>query len=182
MLATVGSMGIFIASSRAEPKQDIKFEQKDSGAATSQIIVDLGGAVKRPAVYTLPASSRLKDLIDRAGGLARDADLGLFQRTFNLARVIRDQEKIYIPSTGEGSGGQSLSVSASTDIAGASATNLIDINTASISQLDTLSGVGPVTAQKIIDARPYISINELLTKKVLSNSTFQKIQNLITVN
>lgn len=148
-----------------------------------QIFVDIQGAVEKPDVYEVTEGARLKDVLVLADGLSANADREFFTRTFNLAKKMVDQEKIYVPSKDEVGEGRVAGVSSSgkpnTTVDMNSA--LIGINTASINELDRLPGIGVVTAQKIIDKRPYSSLEELLNKKVVSQSVFAKIKNLISI-
>lgn len=152
---------------------------------TSGITVDVEGAVVAPGVYTIPFASRLKDALVAAGGLSAGADREYVAKQINLAAKVTDGAKIYIPSTGEvsspsTSSGQNDSVSAG--IVLGSQTGLININTASEKDLDSLPGIGSVTAGKIIAARPFSSIEELLTRKIVKQSVFDKIKEQITAN
>ena len=90
-----------------------------------------------------------------------------------------DGQKVYVPKIGE-SVSQSVGGSVG-QIAGESVSQLVNINVASESELDKLPGIGPVTAQKIISSRPYSSLEDLLTKKVVSQSTYEKIKDLISL-
>lgn len=171
----------------SESERPIVFEQspKEEQAA-EKIIIDIQGAVVKPGVYTLKENSRLQQALIAAGGLAEGADREFIAKQMNLAAKLTDGVKIYIPQKGESVAGSSTSSdplrqgfagqggSINTD-------GKININTASINQLDTLSGVGMVTAQKIIDNRPYGSVEDLRTKKVVSNSVFEKIKIKISV-
>jgi competence protein ComEA len=94
----------------------------------------------------------------------------------NLASKLSEGQKIYIPKLGEAKDTKTQVLGEADEV------GLININTASEAQLDTLSGVGPVTAQKIIKARPYTNINQLIDKKVVSQSVFTKIKDSITAN
>ena len=133
--------------------------------AGRQVVVHVAGAVVVPGIYQLPQDARVNDAIIAAGGLASEAD----QSRINLAAKLADGQKVYIVRVGE----------STTGVAG-EATSLININNASESQLDTLPGVGPVTTQKIVGGRPYGSVEELRTKKIVGQATFEKIKDLIT--
>lgn len=137
-----------------------------------RIVVDISGAVVEPGVYDLPANSRVRDAVLVAGGLTDEAD----RARINMAAKISDGQKIYVFAVGENTGTTSIKGITST-----TGSDLININTASESELDKLPGVGPVTAQKIIAARPYSAPEDLKTKKVVSNSVFEKIREMITV-
>jgi competence protein ComEA len=109
-----------------------------------------------------------------AGGLSLEADRNWVTQTLNLAAKVKDGDKIYIPFVG--GSGQSQEPTGS-DPAG----KKININKASLSELDTLSGVGPVTAQKIIDNRPYAAVADIITKKVVSQKVYDTIKEQISV-
>ena len=152
--------------------------ERDSPDGT--IIVDVSGAVLKPGVYKLSLDSRVQEALVAAGGLAESADRSYVSKNINLAAKISDGAKIYVPRVGEVTSPlrQGTAVQAGT-VAG-SVTGLISINTAGLSELDTLPGIGPKTAQKIIDGRPYGSLEDLLNKKIVGNKVFEDIKEKIT--
>ncbi len=155
----------------------IKFEQADSLEAKSpqSIKVDVGGYVIKPGVYSLPIDSRIQDALVSAGGLSNKADRAYVAKSMNLAQKLTDGQKIYIPTLNE-----DLSVSsASQSVIGISSSGGISINTSSMSDLDKLPGVGPVTAGKIIDGRPYSSINELVDRGILGQAAYEKLKDQV---
>ena len=109
--------------------------------AEPEIFVDVTGAVNNPGVYTLTGRSRVIDAIKAAGDSAPGADLS----TINLARVLNDGEQIYVDSTVVNSSGQRVSKKVSS--------GPININRATLRQLDALDGIGPVIAGRIIEYR-----------------------------
>ena len=124
-----------------------------------------------PGVYELEGGKRINDALVAAGGLAAGADREWVEKNINRSSLLIDGQKIYIPRQQQKQlGGQAAEVKS----------NLININTASESQLDTLSGIGPVTAGKIINNRPYSQIEELTSKKVVSQKVFDQIKDKIT--
>jgi competence protein ComEA len=145
-------------------------EASGSALGAAIVTVDVEGAVVHPGVYTLPVDSRVEDAIQAAGGLESDADEELFARTMNRAMKLVDGGKIYVPSLSSSGIGSAGSVS-----------NLVSVNTASQSELDTLPGVGPVTAQKIIDNRPYQTLGELVSKKAVGTALFEKIKDKMSL-
>lgn len=145
--------------------------------AVPKILVDIEGAVEKPDVYEVTVGARLKDVLVQAGGLSARADREFFTRTFNLAHILKDQEKLYIPSSDEID--QNRNVILQTEKLNS---GLININTASAGELDQLAGVGEITAEKIIQNRPYQTIDDLLKKKVVGKSVYEKIKDQITVN
>lgn len=169
-----------IISSGIIPKTFIKSSKQQYPAASvvsgvsksAEVKVDVSGAVNFPGVYSLPQDSRVEDALKLAGGVTKEADPVYVSKTINLAQKVADGMKIYVPSTSETplantSSGQSTSVSGQV---------LININEANLTELDKLPGVGAVTAQKIIDNRPYSGIEELVTKKAVSRSVYEKIK------
>ena len=176
---------IFIAN-QSSPEEQIPILNpvKSTILTENKIVIDLSGAVENPNVYEISSGARLKDVLILAGGLSAAADRQFFARNFNLARILRDQEKFYVPTSEETQTGEAQENSLAyptpaSDTLGAS--EKININTASLDQLDTLTGIGKITAQKIIQNRPYESIDELLNKKIVGKSVFEKIENSITL-
>lgn len=166
----------FLGSS--DSSNGVVFEpQQASGSAVSNqdgnIVVDVEGAVVKPGVYHLPFDSRIWDALVASGGLSANADRNWVARSLNLALKLKDGSKIYIPQEGDNQ-------SVATNISGDSVDHQININTASQQGLESLAGIGPVTAQKIIDGRPYNVIEDLLTKKIVSEKVFEKIKERIT--
>lgn len=143
----------------------------------SNIFVDVEGAVLKPGVYKLTAEARIQDALIAAGGLSQEADREYVAKMINLAAKISDGAKIYVPKVGESS---TSSIGSAGGVAG-SVAGLININMASQSELESLPGIGPVTATKIIDNRPYSSIDDLLTKKIVGQKVFGEIKEKISV-
>jgi competence protein ComEA len=124
-------------------------------AAERRLVVDVAGDVRRPGLYRLRAGSRVQDAILAAGGATRKAQLD----AVNLAAPIADGEQIVVP--GSGAGG----AAAASSPAGSSPSAPLDLNSATLEQLEALPGIGPVTAQKILDYRQthgaFHSVSEL---------------------
>lgn len=167
----------FVSKKQSSKEPAVVFEQnKPTEEAKSEIVIDVEGAVIKPGVYKVASNARMVDALAAAGGLSEDADRDYVQKNINLAGKLTDGLKIYVPRTGE----DILSTGAKTGPDESSA--VININSASISDLDTLPGVGDVTAQKIIDGRPYGSTDELLSKKIVGSATYEKIKDKIAAN
>lgn len=178
--------GVVALANPQDKKGEITFEsastQADTGLASEShvpktLTVDVSGAVEKPGVYDLPVDARVHDALIAAGGMKSEADREFVAKNLNLAAKVTDGGKVYIPVLGEappqGVEGQA--------VAGVSTSGLININTASASELDKLQGVGPVTAEKIISNRPYGSIEELVSKKVVGQKVFNDIKDKISV-
>jgi len=154
-------------------KQKIKEYPKESLVQTQKTIsVDVSGAVLKPGVYQLNEGARIEDSIKAAGGFSDDSNKEYISKYLNMAQKLSDGTKVYVPLDGE----MTVNTSGGTSAAGASTQSKLNINTSSQSELETLSGIGPVTASKIISARPYQSIDELTSKKIVSKAVFEKIK------
>lgn len=164
---------IFIKSTKTPASAQI---YQGASVVSAEVKVDVGGEVKSPGVYNLSREARIEDALKSAGGVTQSADPTYLSKTINLAQKVSDGMKIYIPKISEtGQAGSSGTV------AGVAAeTALINVNIASLSDLDKLPGVGAVTAQKIIDNRPYNGIEDLLTKKAVTRATYDKIKEKVT--
>jgi competence protein ComEA len=138
-----------------------------------EIFVDVTGAVNTPGVYTLAASSRVIDAIKAAGGSAAGADLS----TINLARVLADGEQIYVDSAVTNSKGVRISTP--------KRSGPININRASVSDFDSLDGIGPVIARRIVEYRkthgPFITVEDLQKVSGIGDAKFAQIKSKIRV-
>ena len=187
-LITVVSLIIFSVNNQSKDEEEIITNQVESQDLFLQnIYIDVSGEVIKPDVYKVKPGTRLKEIMDLAGGLSKNADDGYFYRNYNLSRILVDQEKIYVPSVWEVNNGYFIENRQTLDFITAIEKakpniGLINANNASVEELDTLPGIGQITAEKIISNRPYQSIDELLTKKVVGKSVFEKIKGLISVN
>jgi len=138
-----------------------------------EIFVDVAGAVNNPGVYSLSGKSRVIDAIKAAGDSAPGADLS----TINLARIVSDGEQIYVDSasTYRSSGSVKKNVRVGP----------INLNRATKSQLDTLDGIGPVIAQRIIDYRkvngPFLTIDDIQKVSGIGTAKFAQIKSKIQV-
>jgi competence protein ComEA len=160
------------------------------GAGT--IAVDVVGRVRRPGLVQLPAGSRVVDAVEAAGGVAPGAQL----EAVNLARRLIDGEQIRIPREGEplapGVGAPSAGSGAGGAGAGSGASGgpaqpgaPLDLNTATAEQLDTLPGVGEVTAGQIIayrNAHPFTSVDDLRQVPGIGDRRFELLKDLVTVS
>ena len=147
------------------------------------IQVHVAGAVVRPGLYDLPEDSRVMDAVEAAGGFVAEAD----KNGINLAARVEDAERLDLPYVAgfipdEEQGFVVVSEGTPSPLAGE---ELVDINNASIEELDKLPGIGPTTAQKIIDYRelfgPFGRIEDILNVSGIGAATFEDIGGLITV-
>ncbi len=140
------------------------------------IKVDIQGAVKKPGIYQLAIGQRIADLVASASGFVTEADAFYIAKTLNLATELKDQDKIYIPFLEENQSRDSENSSSNTEISPQSESKLISVNQANLDTLQTLSGIGAVKAQAIIDNRPYSNLDDLLSKKVLSENLLNNLR------
>lgn len=139
-------------------------------AARPKVVVDVAGAVRRPGLYELPDGSRVADALQRAGGPAPKA----FLEALNLAAPLADGQQVLVPRKAAGgvaaapAGGRAGPVS---------------LSAATLEQLDTLPGVGPVTAQKILDYQaahgPFRSVEELDAVPGIGPATIEELRELV---
>jgi competence protein ComEA len=138
-----------------------------------QIAVYITGAVVNPGVHYLPEGSRIEEALQAAGGPTAEADLN----RINLARRVHDEEQIYVPQVGEEN---PLAPSG-----GPSGGSLININTATPAEMETLPGIGPTLAQRIVDYReahgPFVAIEDVMNVQGIGEGLFSEIRDLITV-
>ena len=151
--------------------------------ASGAIVVDVAGAVARPGVYHLAAGSRVGDAIAAAGGYGPRVAADRVAAELNLAALVRDGDRILVPSRDGGAPGASRAPGGPA-ASGKPGAALIDLNHATAEALDSLPGIGPVTADKIIASRaekPFTSIDELRGRGLVGQKTFDKLKPLITV-
>lgn len=139
--------------------------------SVSQLLIEVVGEVNNPGIYKISRPIMVLEAIDLAGGLTKNANMDYVHQVLLLSKTVSNNEKIYIPHL-------SQQVSSSSD---SSNSSLININSASLSELDKLPGVGPVTAQKIIDGRPFTSVEDLQSLDGISDTLYNNIVTLVTV-
>jgi competence protein ComEA len=160
VLLLVGARWIRSGGARGDPAGQVTYGASGSGGSSSRsaagldvsaqsgddVVVDVAGAVGDPGVYRLPAGSRVNDAVKRAGGATARAEVA----SINLAARLTDGQQVVVPARTRGrvATGGSASGSGATGASGP-----ISLGTATVDQLDTIEGVGPVTAQKIVEFR-----------------------------
>ena len=153
------------------------------------IRVDISGAVKNPGVYCLEQNSAIVDLIRKAGGLSIEVAAKYLSMRINLASILYDNSKIYIPFE-EDSICELVKFTLPKEVlnitepkppqeSGGDEVACVSINSASSEQLQSLTGVGPSTAQKIIDGRPYEKIEDILNVSGIGQATYEKFKDQI---
>lgn len=181
IVALVAAVVVVFAAARAIDERTAPAIIIDNSLVQPGIVVDLRGEVARPGVYELPAGSRLDDAIVAAGGLTDDADL----TQLNLAARLQDGSIVTVPGIAAmvpQASGDDASLGSTQN--GNAAGGLINLNTASGAELETLPGVGEVTAGRIIDYReasgPYRSVDDLVHVQGISMKTINGLRDLVT--
>ena len=155
-------------------------------ALTRNIVVHVAGEVHKPGVYTLPSSARMIDAVTSAGGATVRADL----EVINLATPLMDSSQIYVPA--KGAAERPVFARPQPGMNGVQSTQnspdsggVVNINRASVTELDALPGVGPSTAQAIVDYRttngPFGSPEDLLNVKGIGPAKFEAMRKLVGV-
>ena len=144
------------------------------------IMVHISGEVYSPGLVELVTGDRVIDAVNLAGGLTKSADLD----RINLAKKVEDEEKIYVPKIGESDMPQISNELNVTSSQNSSQSDKININTATITELDTLPGIGEVTANTIIEYRsstPFRTIEEIMNVSGIGDKKYETIKELIRV-
>ena len=143
-------------------------------APPARVVVHVVGAVRRPGLYRLGQGARVAEAVARAGGATRKADLSLV----NLAALVSDGEQVAVPRRGSAV----ASAGASAGVTGIP-TGPVHLNSATVDQLDALPGVGPVTAQKIVDYRQkhgaFTSVDELDAVSGIGPARLDQLRDLV---
>jgi len=148
--------------------------QQTSISAVASMTVDVAGAVKKPGLYSFTQPARVADAVAQAGGFSDSADAVYVAQKLNLASQLTPDSKVYIPSSGENWVPTNSPLSTSESSTNPT-TSIININSASKTELMELPGIGEVTAQKIISNRPYNTVTELTDREVITESVYNKI-------
>jgi len=154
----------------------------DAAGRGATLVVEIVGAVDNPGVYRLPPGARIGDLIDSAGGYGPRVDTDRAGRELNLAAPLHDGDQVRVPSRDDPAAGPAQAGAGSESGGGGPAP--VDLNHATVAELDALPGIGPVTAAKIIasrDEHPFGTVEDLRTKKLVGEKTFASLKDLVAV-
>lgn len=166
-------VGYAVVRARTAPPAVVPVVVEATATATAvpQVVVDVAGAVARPGVVHLIYGARVGDAIAAAGGATPDADLP----SLNRAALLRDGARVYVPRLGETPPAGSL---------GSDAETKIDLNHATQAELESLPGIGPATAGRIVrsrDQRPFAKIDELQTRGLVTARVLADIRDLLVL-
>ncbi|HZK43855.1 MAG TPA: helix-hairpin-helix domain-containing protein [Syntrophomonadaceae bacterium] len=154
--------------------EDAEIDPAELLIETTTVVVFVSGAVVKPGIYTLSEGARLYEAIDEAGGLLPEAEI----KQIPMARIIEDEETIYIPIIGEEEENPTPSGSGISS-------NKVNINKADASELATLSGIGPALSQRIIDHRnsngPFKDISEIQNVSGIGEKKYEALKDSISV-
>jgi len=175
-LLAIAAVGAAFWLQRAGGERPLVVAVGSPTAPPGGLMVYVSGEVARPGVYPFQEGDRVERAIAAAGGPTADADL----TAINLAIKLKDEQQVHVPRRGEGgTAGSGSSVGPS------GGPPLVDLNAATRPELEALPGIGPVTAQRIVDYRerngPFQQVEELKTNKLVTSATFEKIRGLVTV-
>lgn len=149
---------------------------------TKKLMVDVDGAVKQPGVVSLKEGDRVFQALELAGGIREDANTS----SVNLARLVEDGEKIYVPTKSESSGSSAANADFTVKQSGSSsASGKININKAGTAELQKLPGIGPSTAEKILEYRrqngTFHKVEDLKNISGIGEKTFARLREKISV-
>lgn len=177
----VAVVAFALLSPRPRPPVDVALPRAKPATASPtteavQATAHAAGALVRPGVYRLPPGARVTDLIDAAGGPTPDADVD----QLNLAAPVADGERVYVPRRGEAAPPVAAGVGA-----GAAPSGPLDLNRATAEQLDALPGVGPATAQAILQWRSkngrFRTVDDLLEVRGIGEAKLEQLRELVRV-
>ena len=169
--------GLYLLTQRLTRPRPL--EIRLDGQPAPEIRIYVTGAVTKPGVYTLRDGDRVGDAVQAAGGAAPDADL----ERLNLAKRLHDEDQVTVPRVGEAPAAP-VSLDANAGLSTAP-TGVIDLNAATVAELDTLPGIGAAYAQRIVESRQrdgrFRSVEDLLERKLVPRATYDRIKDRVTV-
>ena len=161
---------------------DLKTEPSSSQTETQKVFVDIKGAVKNEGVYELSNGRRVTDVVKLAGGFTEDAD----KKSVNLAEKVTDESMIYVARVGENVAPATTNSQVNGSAQQEESSDKINLNTATLAELQTISGIGAKRAQDIIDYRDanggFSSVDDLANVSGIGEKTLEKLKSEVTVD
>jgi competence protein ComEA len=181
----IGFGAFIIKNDTNDSSNKVEILEDTTESKNDELVVEVAGAVESPGVYKLSGGARVEDLLIAAGGLSADADRNWMEKSLNRASKISDGQKIYIPRVDEqtnvlSANNEGVYQTVSSNFGG-QGSGLVNINSATQKELESLWGIGPVYAQNIIEHRPYSSVEELLSKKIIKQNVYDTNKDKMTV-
>ena len=173
-----GDAGLLVGSPAPVPSASVAVPTADG-----TIVVDVEGAVAQPGIRELPGGSRIADAVAAAGGYGCDVDLDATAATINLAQLLSDGEQVVIPRIGAKASALPAANGIGSGDGEVDPGGLVNLNTATPEELESLPGIGAVTVQKIVAARqerPFASLDDALTRGVIHRGQLEDIQGVAT--
>lgn len=172
-----------VAQSASSEKISAKAEPLEKEPVSDFLTVDVKGAVKKPGIYELKMGSRVHDALELAGGMLAEAD----SKSVNLAQKLTDEAVIYVALQGEEAADVTAQATASPAVGGAEPKSAkVNINTADLAQLQTISGIGQKKAQDILDYREsqgrFQSVDDLKNVSGIGTKSLEKLRDYVTVD
>jgi competence protein ComEA len=162
VLAGVAALAVVVLALRDQGDYGLEIERREAVAGIDELRVDVAGAVVQPGVVAVAPGERVADALARAGGPSADADT----TAINLSRRLVDEDHIVVPRLGERAA-------------------LLDLNRATVKELEALPGIGPAYAAAVLAARersgPFASTDDLVTRLVLPMRVYEQIRDLVAV-
>jgi competence protein ComEA len=166
------------------PSANGSFDVALATSAPGLLVVEIVGAVDHPGVFRLAPGSRVGDLIAAAGGYGPRVDTDRAARDLNLAEPLHDGDQVRVPSRDDAAVPPPTPATGKATKPGGPAAAPVDLNHSTASELDALPGIGPVTAAKILasrDERPFETVDDLRTRKLVGEKAFEALKDLVTV-
>lgn len=175
-LVAIAAVGAVVWLQRVGDERPLLITTSTPTATSRVLMVYVSGEVAQPGVHAFQEGDRVEQALAAAGGPTADADLA----GINLAVRLKDEQQVHVPRKGE-----SRPPASGTSPAPSGGASLLNLNTATQADLEALPGVGPVTAQRILDYRtrngPFHQIEELKAAKLVTSATYDRIRGLVTV-
>lgn len=154
---------------------------KEASISARLVVVDVAGAVNKPGVYRMDEGVRIAEVLAQAGGYAGEVDQEYVAKFINQAEKVKDGQKIYIPLKSEKVVGSGQNSGDNQGGGAVASTSVVNVNTASAKELDSLWGIGEARAEDIVANRPYGTVDELVTKAKIPQNVLEKNEGKISV-